>query len=612
MSYRVKLILALITLTIIPIISVNLFHYKYTSSEFQRLMEVESKAIVKKMNYEMDNLYSEAFANLAGISELTMIKESLCENPTRAKQIEVEEILGKLLNINSIFESYQIVAPSGKQIYKEYLDSHVKKVYLQNLNDRKYFTEPFKTGLPYISDVILARATNKLIIIIGHPIKDRDNKTIGVLSGVIDFKNIARLTNQLNTSPGAYPFITSKEGLFLSHENPALIGTENLFEKCEMSCEDREQIRSNAEGMVSYRYNGEDKFLYFSSDRQGNYINYYAIPKSDYFSSINKLRIAIVGIALLVSFFALLLAYLISAKIDSAITSVTVANEQVEFKNLELKSLASKLAKYLSPQLYKSIFSGERDVKIETYRKKLTVFFSDIKDFTQITDSMQSEALSSLLNEYLNEMSKIALRHGGTIDKYIGDAIMIFFGDPDSLGAKEDAIACVSMAIEMHRAMKTLHDKWLEQGISRPLKIRIGINTGYCTIGNFGSDERLDYTIIGGEVNLASRLESHADVDKILISHETYALIKDRIFCRYAGELEVKGFAYKVKTYEVVDFIDTLENRGVIEISSHGFNLQIDMTKITDRDTMVQRLQDTIETLNNSDTKHLEYEKMSS
>jgi class 3 adenylate cyclase len=94
--------------------------------------------------------------------------------------------------------------------------------------------------------------------------------------------------------------------------------------------------------------------------------------------------------------------------------------------------IAVKLAKYLSPQVYDSIFSGEKDVKIESYRKKLTVFFSDIKDFTKTTDSMESEALTGLLNEYLNEMSKIALEYGGTIDKYIGDAIMIFFGDPES------------------------------------------------------------------------------------------------------------------------------------------------------------------------------------
>ena len=184
----------------------------------------------------------------------------------------------------------------------------------------------------------------------------------------------------------------------------------------------------------------------------------------------------------------------------------------------KIEQLASQLSKYLSPQVYQSIFSGKKNVKIEAYRKKLTVFFSDIKGFTEITDRLEPEVLSFLLNSYLNEMSKIALKYGGTIDKFVGDAILIFFGDPETRGEKEDAKACVLMAIEMRERMKKLHNIWEDQGIFNPLEIRIGINTGFCNVGNFGSEDRLDYTIIGGEVNLASRLESSAETGQILIS----------------------------------------------------------------------------------------------
>ena len=182
----------------------------------------------------------------------------------------------------------------------------------------------------------------------------------------------------------------------------------------------------------------------------------------------------------------------------------------------KIEELTNKLSKYLSPQVYQSIFSGKQNVKIEAYRKKLTVFFSDIKGFTEITDRLEPEVLSSLLNSYLNEMSKIALKYGGTIDKFIGDAILIFFGDPESKGDKEDAKACVLMALEMRERMKHLRKLWEDQGISNPLDIRIGINTGFCNVGNFGSEDRLDYTIIGGEVNLASRLSLMLKLDKFL------------------------------------------------------------------------------------------------
>ena len=135
-------------------------------------------------------------------------------------------------------------------------------------------------------------------------------------------------------------------------------------------------------------------------------------------------------------------------------------------------------------------------------------------------------------------MSKIALRYGGTIDKFVGDAILIFFGDPETKGEKEDAHSCVLMALEMQERMHHLKNLWEDQGITNPLEIRIGINTGYCNVGNFGSKNRLDYTIIGGEVNLASRLESNAMAGQILISQETYALIKKHIVCEKKTKLK--------------------------------------------------------------------------
>ena len=254
--------------------------------------------------------------------------------------------------------------------------------------------------------------------------------------------------------------------------------------------------------------------------------------------------------------------------------------KEIKYQKSQIEGLAGKLAKYLSPQVYGSIFSGEKDVKIETNRKKLTVFFSDIKDFTSITDSMESEGLTSLLNNYFNEMTKIALRYGGTIDKFIGDAIMIFFGDPESKGEKEDAISCVLMAIEMRDKMNELQKHWGELGISRPLKIRMGINSGFCTVGNFGSEDRMDYTIIGKQVNLASRLESHAASDQILISKETYALIKDKIACERKEEITAKGVPYPVQTYQVIDLHEKVkEFENQINANYQGFSLKVNLNE---------------------------------
>ncbi|MEZ4953697.1 MAG: PAS domain S-box protein [Saprospiraceae bacterium] len=266
------------------------------------------------------------------------------------------------------------------------------------------------------------------------------------------------------------------------------------------------------------------------------------------------------------------------------------AHKELHEKNEQLEALSNKLAKYLSRQVYDSIFHGKRDVKIESYRKKLTVFFSDIHNFAELTDRVESEVLTKLLNKYLNEMSKIAIEHGGTIDKYIGDAIMIFFGDPDSMGEKEDAIACTKMAIAMQEKLSELQHEWEISGIGMPLEVRMGINTGYCTVGNFGSEERLDYTIVGSQVNLASRLENAASVNRILISKETYGLIKDQIFCEQKEVLKIKGMAYPVQTYEVVGLIDELKKqKDRLKKELQGFRIQIDFDKLSYSDKLAAK-----------------------
>jgi len=276
------------------------------------------------------------------------------------------------------------------------------------------------------------------------------------------------------------------------------------------------------------------------------------------------------------------------------------AKEEVRREQAKAARLAHSMAKYLSPQVWQTIFTGERGVKIEAQRKKLTVFFSDIKGFTELSEELEAEALTEVLNTYLNEMSKIALKYGGTIDKFIGDSVMIFFGDPSTNGAKKDALAAVSMAIEMRKHMKALRQHWRTQGIDKPLEIRMGINTGYCTVGNFGAETRMDYTIIGREVNLASRLESAADANEILISTETYSLVKDVIMGRDKGQIQVKGFTRPVQIFQVVDYRRDLgESRSFVEHDLAGFSMYMDTNNIQgyDKERIIEALNEAAEHL---------------
>jgi len=257
--------------------------------------------------------------------------------------------------------------------------------------------------------------------------------------------------------------------------------------------------------------------------------------------------------------------------------------ETVKRQSEAVASVSSQLAKYMSPKLYEKIFSGEQQVEIVATRKKLTVFFSDVVNFTEITDQLESEELTALLNHYLTEMSEVAQEYGATYDKFIGDALVLYFGDPDTLGVKEDAEACVRMAIAMQRRVRELQSEWRARGVERPFEIRIGINTGYCTVGNFGSEDRMAYTIIGSEVNLASRLESAADVGGILLSNETYSLVKDWLMAEEAEAITVKGFARPITTYRVRGIYDDLKTEGsIIHHDRNGLRLTVESHRLSD------------------------------
>jgi len=210
------------------------------------------------------------------------------------------------------------------------------------------------------------------------------------------------------------------------------------------------------------------------------------------------------------------------------------------------------ISRYVATQVAQQIRAGNYGAVDRHDRRKLTLFFSDIKGFTEIADTIEPEDLSRILNEYLSEMTGIAERYEATVDKFVGDAMMIFFGAPLATHDRDHALRAVRMGIEMLARLGELREKWLGEGIEEPFQVRIGINTGVASVGNFGSKGRVDYTAIGRQVNLAARLQVNCDPGKILISHSTWALVHDEIECLPKGEIEVKGFHHPVKVYEVV------------------------------------------------------------
>ena len=265
------------------------------------------------------------------------------------------------------------------------------------------------------------------------------------------------------------------------------------------------------------------------------------------------------------------------------------AYEELSFKTERLEKISNQLAKYLSPQIYKNIFETDTD-KVETYtRKKLTIFFSDIKEFTNLSDRLDPDLLAEIINEYLSEMTEIALQFGGTIDKFIGDAILIFFGDPETEGTAVDAKRCLDMAITMRKRVGELDEIWKkEKGISQGLQVRTGISTGYCTVGNFGSVQRVDYTVLGSPVNLAARLEAACSPQEILVSPETKGLVSDLFEFEEKKPIKLKGFSDTIKPYQLI--IDN-ENEKRVAHSLHSSEaLEVIVKKPDDLEEILREL----------------------
>lgn len=243
-----------------------------------------------------------------------------------------------------------------------------------------------------------------------------------------------------------------------------------------------------------------------------------------------------------------------SGDLDGLYKQLHDLNENLQQKvedQLEEIERARILRRYLSPQVADSIIAGGADVQLATTRKNLTVCFADIRGFTGLSERMEPEEFIEMLNQYFGAMTDIVFRYGGTLDKYYGDGMMVFFGDP--VPYEDHAERAIRMALDMRSRLPELQRGWFLDR-DEILNIGIGISSGYVTVGNIGSSVRLDYTVIGNNVNVASRLSDMAAPGQILATERTIARAKDTAPVREYGEITVEGSARPIRVYEVLEY----------------------------------------------------------
>lgn len=221
------------------------------------------------------------------------------------------------------------------------------------------------------------------------------------------------------------------------------------------------------------------------------------------------------------------------------------------FKDNVNKKIENVLGKYISKDLTNRILKNKAGAELGGKRSEITVMFADIRGFTSLSESHKAEEVSQLLNEYFSELEPIISKYNGVINKFIGDAVLVVFGDPsqDKFHAK-NAVKC---AYELRKKVKDIKQRWIEEGKPK-IDIGIGINTGEAFIGNVGTKNRFEYTVIGDTVNIASRIEDYNKIYKtnILISENTYNKISQIVDVIKIREVYIKGKSKKINIYEVL------------------------------------------------------------
>jgi len=245
-----------------------------------------------------------------------------------------------------------------------------------------------------------------------------------------------------------------------------------------------------------------------------------------------------------------------STRLASLYSELTELNHNLEKTIAEQLSQLRRtevLRRYVSPQVADAIVSEGSRLTLTPTRRNLSILVSDIRGFTEMSERMEPEELVDALNQYFTAMTDVVFRHGGTLDKYLGDGVLAFFGDP--IPFEDHAERSVAAAFEMREALERLRSIWMLR-YDEELTVGIGISTGYVTVGNIGSENRIEYTVIGNHVNVASRLSTKALAGQILVTDRTMAAVRDRVVGIELETMTLKGVQRALRIFEISELVD--------------------------------------------------------
>lgn len=524
----------------------------------------------------------------------------------------------QMIKSNDTFTSVYVADTDGKMIMQQrmpdnsfsrrYVSQDSENIHIQYVHENRAYnisypthTEDLQTGYDprrrswYTlatknkqlswTDVYVFSASKMPGLTCSMPIYKDDGELHAISCIDIDILDLSLFLGKINITPNSKLFILDKNGQILAqpidHKNNAkiLFSEDNKLKTAE-KCNDtviaasfKQQFENNEP--FTFKVANKMYFSQFSSLTTNTGLNLdigIIIPDSDIMHTFYKNCNIVFAISLLVIILVIILSFFISAFISKPLKLLSL--EMNEIKKLSLsdninihtsireidemltsfdgmKKGITNFKKYIPSEVVSILMEKQQEANIGGEEKELTMFFSDIENFTNISESIPPQALLSQLCDYFSAMSRTILDNEGTLDKYIGDSIMAFWGAPNTL-ENHAYLACKSALICQDLIFNLSH-VWKREG-KYPFRTRMGIHTGKVIVGNMGYEKRINYTVLGDNVNLASRLES---INKyyntsIIVSENTYELVKDKFEFRTLDRITVKGKSHPVTIYELL------------------------------------------------------------
>ncbi len=466
------------------------------------------------------------------------------------------------------------------------------KLFEQLAADRSFSLGALFTGEPQTSLLKLSDGT--WAVALGIPLLQSEADKSKFTHIAIAFVRQSKIGAPFKDPLAGEIYLVDRRGNVIAHSDPTRVG-ENMSGSTVI-----QQLFSGKQGVQSVEYNdtkGEQhlasfNFVKFSGTSLGVVSD---VPATAAYEAATRIGRRSAYVGLIILFVAFWMGYMYSGTLTQPIKALVVAAQRIasgDFKiNLKPKSrdeiaqlslafndmaqgleerdrVKETFNKFHNKEIAEKLLSGE--VKLGGERKEATIFFSDVRGFTAMSETMEPEQVVEMLNEYMTAMVSIVRKHSGIVDKYVGDAIMALWGVP--LSKEDDTYHAVRACLEMRQELAKLNELRISRG-QHPLKIGMGLNVGPVIAGNIGSVEKMEYTVIGDSVNLASRMESMTKEygTDLLIPSSIHEKVKDRFVFEKCKSAKVKGKSTAIEIYKVKGYIDADGKEVIIETAYSSY-----------------------------------------